>query len=766
MSPSFEHLNYTDTLASGTDKINANFQKLVNAPDRGSGIVSVAILPVLPDVNYPETSIVFWTFDNKLYKNQGEVWVPVVRAVDLDGQIEGGQIAPDAITRFNLATDLRPPIVVLTQPELPNDDYPEDTLIYYQHKLYRNEGDVWVAVVNASDMVGQITAGQIAAGAIGANEIAADAIAARHLHIGSFHNILINSEWLDGDARPWTSWGAEGYFAGIVAGTSSDPAEYVAMVEGDGSNRHGVASNDFPVAEGEHYYVQADVKVDVDGCDLTVHGLDDTGQPVAFLSVWTGKTDDEWERVSGIIQIPAGVRKARLIFQSNLVGAATGYMCNPRVLRAGEGRLIVDGTITASKIDAEAIEAQHIKAGEITAEHLDVDSVRAGILTANSVKSENIEAGSISVGHLSSKDTSNLIWNSSFEEGNKATWTGESLITEELSGAPTDYVGRLNISSSDVQTYYDLYIPVEAGEQLRASIWCREVSTNTNGKLYYAVDWFDNSKTYISTSYDEIDIDTIGTTWTYFEDTFTAPVNAKYAMLFIKVQGNGSPLGGWYFTRVNLRRTVTTSILVDSTIELTNSDRLNTALSIKDSSDVEVLRFGNITGKAGVPLGTQFGLWGIMGTGVFIQGAPRVLAVIENNFQIDMPTIANGTHVRVANDFREEILFDDYQIPTGRMVVPIGFVSKYRFVDLADISPLSDMARFAGVRYINAFHETKNTAGLWSSAKRYGWQVPINGSRINLEYQVFGDGGAITTPQLNVWVVRMLIEVDENAVLF
>lgn len=78
-------------------------------------------------------------------------------------------------------------------------------------------------------------------------------------------------------------------------------------------------------------------------------------------------------------------------------------------------------------------------------------------------------------------------------------------------------------------------------------------------------------------------------------------------------------------------RGVGTAELVVGQIDITNAERTDAALSVKTSAGAEVLRLGNITGKSGVPSGTQFGLWGALGSGIYIQGVPMLVAVPEVN---------------------------------------------------------------------------------------------------------------------------------------
>jgi len=87
-------------------------------------------------------------------------------------------------------------------------------------------------------------------------------------------------------------------------------------------------------------------------------------------------------------------------------------------------------------------------------------------------------------------------------------------------------------------------------------------------------------------------------------------------------RGNFSPFTDQISTSA---RGVGTAELVVGQIDITNAERSDAALSVKTSSAAEVLRLGNITGKPGVPAGTQFGLWGALGTGIFIENVPRIV---------------------------------------------------------------------------------------------------------------------------------------------
>jgi hypothetical protein len=61
-------------------------------------------------------------------------------------------------------------------------------------------------------------------------------------------------------------------------------------------------------------------------------------------------------------------------------------------------------------------------------------------------------------------------------------------------------------------------------------------------------------------------------------------------------------------------------ITVDGEVVVSNSTQASGAFSVKNASNTEVVRVGNITGKTGVPSGTQYGFWGQVGTGIYFAG--------------------------------------------------------------------------------------------------------------------------------------------------
>lgn len=105
-------------------------------------------------------------------------------------------------------------------------------------------------------------------------------------------------------------------------------------------------------------------------------------------------------------------------------------------------------------------------------------------------------------------------------------------------------------------------------------------------------------------------------------------------------------------------------------VEITNAERTTGALSVKTSAGVEVARLGNISGKPGVPVGTQFGLWGALGAGVYIEGVPRIAYVRNEAWAwslISIPSTVPAGHVW-SFDHR----YTERNLPAG-ITVPEGY---------------------------------------------------------------------------------------------
>lgn len=113
----------------------------------------------------------------------------------------------------------------------------------------------------------------------------------------------------------------------------------------------------------------------------SIFNLTTNPQEFAFETEVTVDTDDKVSFLVGINNILAGVQT---------------YVRNVRIHRMNAGELIVDGSILAGKLAANAVVAENIQAGSITTGKLAAGAVTANEIAANTITANQIAAGTIS----------------------------------------------------------------------------------------------------------------------------------------------------------------------------------------------------------------------------------------------------------------------------------------------------------------------------------------------------------------------------------
>jgi len=136
--------------------------------ERISPVLLVSELPELPDPRYPGGTIVFLITEEKLYRNDGEEWVPLIsmNLEDLEGKLQSNQIELEAIKEELIAAG------AITETKIQDDAISTPKL---------QAG----AVTTVKLAAGAVTAEKINAGAVTAEKIAARAIQTWHLEAGA-----------------------------------------------------------------------------------------------------------------------------------------------------------------------------------------------------------------------------------------------------------------------------------------------------------------------------------------------------------------------------------------------------------------------------------------------------------------------------------------------------------------------------------------------------------------------------------------------------
>lgn len=203
-------------------------------------------------------------------------------------------------------------------------------------------------------------------------------------------------------------------------------------------------------------------------------------------------------------------------------------------------------------------------------------------------------------------------------------------------------------------------------------------------------------------------------------------------------RGNFSP---WTDQISAAPRGVGTAELVVGQIDITNAERPNAALSVKTSAGAEVLRLGNIAGKAGVPVGVDYGLWGALGTGIFIQGSVRL---IDSGFVTSTPSGSVPATSSVAIG-TAHVIRGATTIPAGKKWLGIC-VPQQMLMD-ATVAAL----------YYQGFNAVISAGGSNFFTLPAGTYPQIN---LNMEVEVYNRSGSAASTPLRLRCGWLLVEVD------
>lgn len=264
-------------------------------------------------------------------------------------------------------------------------------------------------------MADSITAGQIAAGAIGAGEIAAGAITASKLTVADQTSVFPDPEFLDREF--WTN-GATVSSTIYRAYTSGDPVSPLIFQPISGT--FDFLTSPFKIELGASYRIKSWIWVasstsgefgafmEVPGVQWWNVGLPRSGTltmnslPAVNLSAITR---DSWQPFTDIITNPSTVAdvfnpntQARFRFSGNLSGGNIWFGFT--LVRATNSELIVDGTITTQKMNANSINGDRIQVGTLNGNRITADSITAGQIAAGAIGADELAANSVTAGKI------------------------------------------------------------------------------------------------------------------------------------------------------------------------------------------------------------------------------------------------------------------------------------------------------------------------------------------------------------------------------
>lgn len=278
-------------------------------------------------------------------------------------------------------------------------------------------GNIYGHVMNTAEMIvdgaitankvaaNAITAGKIAAGAVTANAIAADSITARHLVLSDKQNVIP-----DADFRDLVWWkGSHPVVANVIGldhywTTNGRGIDFAA-----GQNFSGVMSSWVPVEQGASYRVEfrawvnggtgqfrplihapnwAWISLKQSAAVGTAAGW--ASESMVAQDTYVGPTDSSVQ--SFVLTIPTGLNLNQIQFRFDGALGTSGAIFTVRMTRMANANLLVDGSVTAGKVAANAITSDKIVAGAVTAAKINVTQLSAitadmGIITAGMIRS-------------------------------------------------------------------------------------------------------------------------------------------------------------------------------------------------------------------------------------------------------------------------------------------------------------------------------------------------------------------------------------------
>lgn len=266
-------------------------------------------------------------------------------------------------------------------------------------RAYGGELIVDGAITTDKLAANSIVAGKVAAGAINGTHISAGAITTSKLAVGDYSNLL-NDGFSDE-----AFWGSNPAFVyqTISANRYRKSWRWDQTVSGGAANLYlgHMWASLVAVQENTDYFASISYRSTASSrgrFQFIIVWHDSKGTEISnsqFGNLVASSTEGEGV-LSGIVRSPAGASSARLRIRvsADSSGNYAGftYVMEPVMRRAASGELIVDGSITATKIATNAVTADKIVAGAVTAAKINVTSLSAisanmGTITAGLIRS-------------------------------------------------------------------------------------------------------------------------------------------------------------------------------------------------------------------------------------------------------------------------------------------------------------------------------------------------------------------------------------------
>lgn len=243
-----------------------------------------------------------------------------------------------------------------------------------------------------------VTADKIQANAVTAAKIAARNVNAYHLVISNFDNLIQDPNFLAPLGQGWTS------FASIAVNGNQDGTKNAGVLTPNAATIWPVAKPEWEMTteNGASYRtrvkVHSDLALPAAAVTIRVRFFATDGTTVDHSGgVTSAIAAGEWGVAEGMVTTPSDKTYNRMGFFLSVAAHPTQTLkiAEPSMTRAADGKLIVDGAITAIKIAANTITANEIATGAITADEIAAGAVTATKILANTITANEIATGAI-----------------------------------------------------------------------------------------------------------------------------------------------------------------------------------------------------------------------------------------------------------------------------------------------------------------------------------------------------------------------------------
>ena len=262
---------------------------------------------------------------------------------------------------------------------------------------------------------GAVTASKVAANAITADKIAANAITARSLVLQDWENLIPDNQMQSSDS--WFSRPANAVINPVATQAFNSKGSLDYIYAAAVGYQLIVQSDAFPVVPGQQYLASAQA-IRTSGTKMAVwarvHWTDATGQvlnPDVYPPIFDtsgGTTVPGLQTYTVTMTPPANAFGAifRIYIQRDNTDGNISFG-GVSFLRKASASLLVDGSVVAGKIAANAVTAGTIAAGAVSAAQIAADAITSDKLASNSVTTDALAVGS----------GKNLLQNTSFTMG-------------------------------------------------------------------------------------------------------------------------------------------------------------------------------------------------------------------------------------------------------------------------------------------------------------------------------------------------------------